>query len=648
MPTDDEVSARWVAALAARAADRLDAATAAGLTERATRLLPQGIALLRRLYGDATDALVAGLVDDLVGLAVDRPSDLRELDRRRSADPWWFQDPSMIGYVCYADRFAGTLRGIPRHLDHLERLGVRYLHLMPVLVPRAGESDGGYAVADYDAVDPRLGTMAELTELARQVHARDMALCVDLVLNHTAREHPWAHAAMRGDATYRDFYFVFPDRTGPDEYERTVPDVFPVLAPGSFTFVPELDGWVWTTFREFQWDLDYRNPAVFRAMAATMITLANRGPDVLRLDAVPFLWKRAGTTCQNQPEVHVVLQALRCLLSIVAPGVLLKAEAMVAPEILTGYLGAGEGGVRHECDLAYDNQLMVMLWAVLATGDGALARHALNRRPAAPATTSWVTYLRCHDDIGWAVDDVDAAAVGLTGVGHRAFLSDHYTGRFPGSDAAGLTFQENPATGDRRVSGTAADLTGFRSAATPEQVDLAVRRVLLAYAVVLGWGGIPVVWSGDELGLVGDADWARDPAHAGDNRWYHRPRLDDAARGQRHDLQSPAGRVFAGLRELAARRAGLPMLHAATPSRVLDADDPGVLTVLRSHPEGDLLELFNVTETWRPFPGHRLIELGLGQAHDVLMPPGETAIAISPDGNVWLAPYRASWLILRP
>lgn len=572
LPIDDVVT-RLCEQLAGAATDRLDAGTARELTARAARLLPRGLELLRELYGSDADALAAQLIGDLVELQAARPDDLRDLDRARAADPQWFQDPSMTGYVCYADRFAGTLRGVQQHLEHLEQLGVRYLHLMPLLEPRPGDSDGGYAVADYDAVDPRLGTMSDLGDLARELHRRDIALCVDLVLNHTAREHPWAQAAMSGDAAHRDFYFVFPDRTGPDRWERTVPDVFPVLSPGSFTDVAELDGWVWTTFRDFQWDLDYRNPAVLRAMAGTMITLANRGPDVLRLDAVPFLWKREGTDCQNQPEAHLLLQALRCLLSIVAPGVLLKAEAMVAPEVLTGYLGAHPDGVRAECDIAYDNQLMVMLWSMLATGSAGLARHALTRRPAAPATTSWVTYLRCHDDIGWAVSDVDADAAGLDGAEQRALLSSTYAGGVKRWRSLGLPFQPDPR-GASPISGTAAALSGLQAArdsGDEPAVTLALARIEALYSIVFSFGGIPLIYMGDEIGLGNDADWADDPQHRGDNRWLHRPPMDwPAVEAARSAPATTGGRLLARFRALARARAALPELSAGLPTTVLD------------------------------------------------------------------------------
>ncbi|MDQ2748266.1 MAG: alpha-amylase family glycosyl hydrolase [Actinomycetota bacterium] len=642
MRLDDTCAAALADELARAAIARLDPVTATELAARARDLLPLVLGLLRGLYGERAEQLVGDIVSDLVELAAGRPADLRELDRRRSADPLWFQDPARTGYVCYVDRFAETLPGMHQHLDHLERLGVCYLHLMPLLAPRPGESDGGYAVADYDAVDPRLGTIADLTELARELHGRNIALCVDLVLNHTAREHTWARAAMAGDAVYRKFYFVFGDRTEPDEYERTAPDIFPQLAPGSFTYVPELDGWVWTTFREFQWDLDYRNPAVFRAMVATMITLANRGPDVLRLDAVPFLWKQMGTDCMNRPEAHVLLQAFRAVLSIVAPGVLLKAEAMVAPEILTGYLGAHPDGERAECNLAYDNQLMVMLWSMLATGTSELARHALSRRPPAPASTSWVTYLRCHDDIGWAVSDADAAAVGLDGVEQRRLLSTTYASGASGWRSLGVAFQAD-ASGAAPTSGMTAALTGLQAARVigdPAMIDVAVARIEALYSIVFSFGGIPLIYSGDEVGLGNDEAWADDPAHAGDNRWLHRPPMDWAAlaRGAA-DTTSVEARLVRRFGELARARAALAPLRAGIPARILDLADDGVFGYLRG-----------------PLDGRRVlavIDVG-GSGSTVQLPESaglDPALAHTGSGGAHLAdtrltlpPYGFAWL----
>ncbi|HAP75637.1 MAG TPA: alpha-amylase, partial [Acidimicrobiaceae bacterium] len=412
-------------------------------------------------------ASAADLIDRIDGLVARhiaaRPANLVARDLLREAEPDWFQQPSMVGYVAYADRFAGTLAGVRKQLDYLDELGVTFLHLMPLLKAREGENDGGYAVAAYDEVEPRLGTMADLEDLAADLHERGMNLCIDLVLNHTAAEHPWALAARRGELPYRDYYMFFPDRTVPDVMERTLLEVFPTFAPGNFTWLDDIQQWVWTTFNEYQWDLDWSNPDVFVAMADAMLQLANRGVDVLRLDAAPFMWKREGTISQNEPEVHTLLCALRALMAIAAPATIFKAEAIVPPDQLTPYLGAGEPE-RHECELAYHNQLMVLLWSSLATGEAKLMTNSLRRIAPIPRHASWVTYVRCHDDIGWAITDDNAATMGWSAAGHRDFLLSFYSGTFGGSFARGDIFQYNPETGDGRTSGSAASLCGLEMA----------------------------------------------------------------------------------------------------------------------------------------------------------------------------------------
>jgi amylosucrase len=552
----------------------------------------------------------------------------------------------MVGYACYADRFGGTLAGVRERLDYLAELGVTYLHLMPLLAPREGPNDGGYAVADYDAVDPRLGTMADLEELAAELHRRGVALCVDLVLNHTAREHDWARRAMAGDPAYRDFYLVFPDRTEPDAYERTLPEVFPDIAPGSFTHVPEMGGWVWTTFNDFQWDLDHANPAVFRAMLATMLSLANHGVDVLRLDAVPFLWKRLGTDCQNQPEAHLLVQAWRGLTRVAAPGLLFKAEAIVAPEMLVQYLGAHER-YRPECDLAYNNQLMVLLWSSLAARDARLAATALARLRPAPGRTGWVTYLRCHDDIGWAVSDTDAGAVGLAGFDHRVFLARYFAGEFPGSFGRGAKFQETP-WGEARTSGMAATLCGIEAALDAgDEVELeaAVRRLETLYAVVFSFGGVPLLWMGDELALRDDRAWAADPAHTGDNRWLHRPAMDWAAAGRRHSPGTLEGRVFGLVRRLVDARRSQLALRAGGETVVYAPDDPHVLAYRRRHERSaPLLALANFSDGWQSVDLGLVAGAGIAEPEHVHSTRGRLDVG---EGRLHLPPWGFSWLTNR-
>ena len=611
---------------------------------RLQRWWPDLVAGLRDIYSaEQVQALAPRLVRLAAEAFRDRDPELHRLDMRRQLQPDWLQLPRMAGYSCYTERFAGDLAGVAEQIPYLEDLGVTYLHLMPLLTPREGDSDGGYAVADYRSVRPDLGTIDDLRRLTRKLRLHGISLVLDFVVNHVAAEHEWARRARAGEAKYRDYFYIYPDRTmpgGPDEYEQTLPEVFPDFAPGSFTHDPELDGWVWTTFNEFQWDVNWSNPDVLAEYAELVFFLANAGVEVLRLDAIAFIWKRLGTTCQGQPEVHSITQVLRALARIACPALAFKAEAIVAPDELVQYLGRGRftGKVS---DLAYHNSLMVQIWSMLATKNVGLTAHALRSLPPAPSTSAWITYVRCHDDIGWAVSDADAAAVGLDGYQHRSFLSDWYTGRFPGSPARGLTFQHNPATGDRRISGTTATLTGLASASTPEAEDLAVRALQLAHTIIYGWGGVPVIWSGDELACLDDEGWAQEPGHGDDNRWAHRVRVDDETRARRHAPGSAAARAFAHLAHLARVRRELPHLHAATPTWIGDVDDPGVLVTSRPHPIGPFVGLYNVTPEPRAWPRYRIGQYGLTEPVDALT--GEKVV--TEDGVVRLAPYQAMWLV---
>ena len=624
---------------------RLDFAEADAFLTRLDQLSFDILEPLGQVYAAVTDPgkFATELVLDALEAAAQRPVPLRLLDRRREIDPAWFQRSRMVGYVCYADRFAGSLAGVREHVDYLAELGVTYLHLMPVLRPREGENDGGYAVTDYGEVDPRIGTMADLQALAGDLHERGMVLCVDLVLNHTAAEHQWARLALAGEPGYREMYLVYPDRTEPDAYEHTLPEVFPGTAPGSFTEVPGL-GWVWTTFHEYQWDLNYANPAVFRAMLGAMFALANRGIDVLRLDAAPFLWKRIGTDGQNQPEAHRIVQAFRALTRLAAPGLALKAEAIVSPEMLVQYLG-GHDRFRPECDLAYDNQLMVMLWSSLATRDVRLAEAALSRRRPAPGPASWVTYVRCHDDIGWSVSEADAGAAGLDGRSHRRFLSDFYSGRFPGSFARGALFQDNPATGDARISGMVASLCGIEAALEaedPDRLAAGIRRLESMYAVAFSFGGIPLIYMGDELAIRNDPGWARDPARRHDNRWMHRPAMDWAAAARRGDLQSLEGRVFAAIRGLADARRSLLALRSGGITEILPTENRSVLAYRRVHPRSaPFLSLTNFSDITQAADAGIIARAGLYDPVHVHSTTGQLAISA---GRIELPPWSFAWL----
>ena len=642
-----EIGPNDLAAAEATARDRL-----AGLAQRDVELFALR---LRRFWPDLIDGLAAPygrieqrreLLRELVPRLADayraRPESLKLLDLERSLAPDWFQSPSMIGYVCYVDRFAGSLAGVADHLDHLEALGVRYLHLMALLRPRAGDSDGGYAVADYRAIDPRLGSMNDLERLCQTLHERGISVCVDFVLNHTAAEHAWAQRAAEGDPVAAARYWMFPDRTIPNRYEATLPEVFPDTAPGSFTQLR--DGrWVWTTFNRFQWDLNWSNPSVFVEMIDTLLWLANRGIDVFRLDAVAFIWKRLGTDSQNQPEVHDLVMALRACARIVAPGVVFKAEAIVGKDQLAPYLGSGRRFAR-ECDLAYHNSLMVQFWSAVATRDTRLMTVALASFPKKPATTAWATYIRCHDDIGWAIADEDAAAVGWDGPSHRAFLSTFYAGEFPGSFSRGERFQPNLATGDSRISGTFASLAGLEAAldaGDPPAIELAIGRILLGHALILAWDGLPLLYMGDEIGLLNDRSYLADPVRAADSRWIHRPPMDWRLAADRSDPSTVGGRVFAGLARLIDARRRSVQLHASDGLDILDPGGDGLFAFVRRHPTGPLLAVHNLTDRAQVVPPSIGRAAGLRRARDMIVDDGPASL----EGLIQLAPYAVRWWV---
>jgi amylosucrase len=636
--------ARLRPALAERAGKRLKRRDADALVARVERRFPDVYGPLEALYGadHDLDALLGSLLRLVTDAARARSKDLRLLDHRREIDPGWHLDERQIGYVCYTERFAGSLEKVADRLDYLEELGVTYLHLMPLLRPRPAPNDGGYAVADFRTVDPRLGEMDDLERLAEALRARGVSLCIDLVVNHTAQEHEWARRARDGKQEYRDYYLLFPDRTLPDAYERTLLEVFPDTAPGSFTWNNDLDAWVWTTFYEFQWDLNYANPRVFAEMLDVMLFLANRGVEILRLDAVPFLWKRLGTTCQNQPEAHLLLQAFRGLVAMAAPAMVFKAEAIVPPNELVKYLGT-DGRYRPECELAYHNQLNVMLWSSLAARDVQLMTTALGRMAQPPPTASWATYVRNHDDIGWAVSEEDAGILGLSGTAHRRFLNDFYSGRFPGSFARGAIFQENLITGDARISGTTASLCGIEQAlqlGDEVLLDHAIRRFLLLYGVTFAYGGVPLIYMGDEVALPNDLSYLDDPETARDNRWLHRPFLDEEALDRRTVPGTVEHRIFNGLARFAAVRRRTGTLRAGGQIWPVATDNPRVFAFLREHPRaGRFLGLANVGDDEQSVDAAVLD--GISAPRDALSPHGRFSLH---GGRVWLPRLSQLWL----
>jgi amylosucrase len=505
--------------------------------------------LLHHLYGNQYDFFfhIRELVKILADSWINRPDDLKDLDRKRLLQPDWFQSNQMLGGVCYVDLYSKDLEGLKGKISYFKEIGLTYLHIMPFFKMPAAENDGGYAVSSYRKVHPPLGTIAQLSELAAELRAEGISLVVDLVFNHTSNEHEWAESARRGDRQYQEYYLLFDNDRLPRAYQQTLREIFPEARPGSFTFDEEMRKWVWTTFNSYQWDLNYANPAVFNQIGSEILFLANTGVEILRLDAVAFTWKKMGTTCENLPEAHLLIQAFNAVSRISAPALLFKSEAIVHPDEVIKYIHPGE------CQLSYNPLLMAMLWNSLAMHDVRMLKIAISERSQIPDRCAWVNYIRCHDDIGWTFADEDAARFGFNAYEHRRFLNAFYTGRFPSSYARGLPFQENPETGDVRISGTLASLAGLEKAineASEIEIDLAIKRILLMHGIILTVGGIPLIYLGDEIGVLNDYDYRKNPAKARDSRWVHRPIMDWKKAEKRNKGKTPEARIFQGLVKL--------------------------------------------------------------------------------------------------
>ncbi len=546
----------------------------------------------------SADEVLPRVVDLISSIYRARSSELRKRDAARILQPDWFQSPDAVGYVAYADLFAGDLNGIRKKIDYLEGLGITYLHLMPLLTPRPSPNDGGYAVADYRSVRSDLGSMKDLAKLASELHGAGISLTLDLVLNHVAKEHEWAQKARSGDKKYRNYFYAYDDRAIPDQFEKTLPEIFPTFAPGNFTFNDEMNAWVWTTFNDYQWDVNWSNPDLFLEYVDIIGYLANQGTDCLRLDAIAFIWKRLGTDSQNQPEVHAITQALRAAAHISTPSLIFKAEAIVGPKDVVHYLGQGAHSGKVS-DLAYHNSLMVQIWSALASRDGRLMAHALSKFAPIPTTSGWATYLRCHDDIGWAIDDGDASELGISPQAHRSFLADFYANEFEGSFARGVHFQSNPTTGDRRTSGSAASLIGIEAALEkkdPLALQGAIDRLKCAYAMVFGFGGLPLLYMGDEIAMLNDHSYLKNAAKAEDNRWIHRPEMDWSLVKSAEKGRGVEGQVDQAIRSLIRARKASPSLHSSTATEVFTTNNPAVIIFRRRHASGNLVQLYNLSE----------------------------------------------------
>ena len=557
----------------------------------------------------------------------ERSADLKALDAKRLADPDWYKRNDMVGMMMYTDAFAGTLKGVKKKLGYIEECGVNYIHLMPLLDSPRVRNDGGYAVSDFRKVKPELGTMEDLSELAAECHRRGISVCLDFVMNHTSDEHEWALWARNGKKEYQDRYFFYDTYEIPEQFEKTCPQVFPTTAPGNFTWLEDVKKYVMTTFYPYQWDLNYWNPVVFVEMTDNLLNLTNRGIDIIRIDAVPYIWKQLGTNCRNLPQVHTIVRMLRMICETVCPGVLLLGEVVMEPEKVVPYFGTVE---KPECHMLYNVTTMATTWHTAAVSDVSLLKRQMDIIDALPRQYVFLNYLRCHDDIGWGLDYGWLRGQGMEEVAHKRYLNDYFTGKYPGSDSRGELSNDDPRLGDARLCGTTASLCGLEAAMErkdPEGERRAADRDLMLHGFMLTLSGIPMLYSGDEIGQLNDYRYKEDPKKAADSRYVHRGAFDWKKAGRRKEKDTVENRIFTGLKRLLTLRGSQNVFLNAAAVSTRETYDPSVLCLVRELDGEKLIGLFNFSSqgktAWINEDGmyHDLISEESLEAKGVLMPP---------------------------
>ena len=485
-----------------------------------------------------------------------RPGDLKKQDIERLQQGDWYQSEKIVGMQLYVDHFNKDINGLSGKLDYFENLGVNFLHLMPITTRPKVENDGGYAVNSYTEVDKKYGSKTDLQNLTQKLRDKKMFLMLDFVVNHTSDEFSWAKKAQKGDIAYQNYYYTYPNRDIPDAFERSMPEVFPTSSPGNFTYNHEMQKWVMTVFNSYQWDLNYRNPEVFYEMLTNLIKLADLGVDVIRFDALAFLWKKIGTNSQNLPEAHALISLFRMCLQVLAPGVILLAEAIVSPYEIIKYFG--EKQLKgNECEVAYNATLMALLWDAIATTKTQLLYRSLQHLPKKPKSATWINYIRCHDDIGLGFDDQEIYNLGLDAQQHRLFLLNYYTQKLNWSQARGEMFMYNPKTGDGRITGSAASLLGLEAALDknkPGDIYSAIKKIKMMHSIILAYGGIPLIYAGDEIGTLNDYSYKNDASKKQDSRWVNRPQQNWDVIADLGKKESAESQIFYAIKNLISIR----------------------------------------------------------------------------------------------
>ena len=553
---------------------------------------------LRWLYMELYDngSMFAELCDKMEVFYQERNKTLKAQDKKREAHPDWYKRNDMLGMMFYIDNFAGNMKGVQSKLDYIEQCNVNYIHLMPFLETPKGRSDGGYAVSDFRKVQKELGTMEDLADLTEACHKKGVNVCMDFVMNHTSEDHEWAKKARQGDGEYMSRYFFFDNSYIPSLYEQTVPQVFPTTAPGNFTWLAEEGKFVMTTFYPYQWDLNYKNPRVFNEMMYNFLYLANQGIDIIRIDAVPYIWKELNTSCRNLPQVHTIARMMRMIGEIVCPGILLLGEVVMEPEKVVPYFGTVE---KPECHMLYNVTTMATTWHTVATRDVRLLKKQLDIVNSLPKDYVFLNSLRCHDDIGWGLDYGTLMTEGIGERSHKKYLNDYFQGYAGDSNSRGELYNADPITGDARFCGTTASMCGVEKAGfeqDKEAMEKAVRMDITLHAYMFMQSGIPVLYGGDEIGQVNDYTYKEDPDKAADSRYIHRGAMNWK---QVENISKPdtvEAKIFHGLERLEKIRKEEKVFMSTADTWTIETWDSSVLCIGRYLDGEKIIGLFNFSE----------------------------------------------------
>ncbi len=525
-----------------------------------------------------------------------RKKGLKASDLTREADPNWYKGSDILGMMMYTKMFGGNLKGVKKHLDYLKECGINYLHLMPLMESPKDRSDGGYAVADFRKVQPELGTIRDLESLASECRKQGISICLDFVMNHTSEDHEWAKRARAGEKEYQDRYFFYDNWDIPSQFEKTVPQVFPTTAPGNFTWLPEIEKVVMTTFYPYQWDLNYANPVVFNEMMYNFLYFANLGIDIIRIDAVPYIWKELGTSCRNLQKVHTIVRMMRMIGEIVCPGILLLGEVVMEPEKVVPYFGTPE---KPECHMLYNVTTMATIWNTVATKDTRLLEKQLDSVYHLPGEYTFLNYLRCHDDIGWGLDYDSLGGWGMDQVAHKQFLNDFFTGKYKESFSRGVLYNDDPVSRDARFCGTTASMCGIEEALEKQdegKMDQAIRLDLMLHGFMLQQSGIPVIYSGDEVGALNDNHYKEDPEKAEDSRYIHRGQFAWKLTEKIQQEGTVQNRIFYGLRRMEEIRMEHEVFSSDALARTMDMEDDSILGILRTGETEEMLGVYNFSD----------------------------------------------------